>query len=195
MRDAGAKSIFVASDTYGWPRARRAAVCIDEVEFETSNLMGAPRAQLASHGGDFAVDALAGASNPAYLEETPEVQITAAIEAKAAELDHDPVAIHAWVRNNVAWIPSWGATQSADHTLSSQRGNAMDIASLEIALLRASDIPARYAVGTIEVEAERFTNWAGGFDTIEAAADYAASGGLPIETITEAGRIERVRMA
>jgi len=111
----------------------------DERGFEASDLMGAPQARLASHGGDYAVDELAGASNPAYLEETPEVRITDAIEAKAAELDHDPVAIHAWVRNNVAWIPSWGATQSADHTLSSQRGNAADIAGLEIALLRASD--------------------------------------------------------
>jgi len=172
-------------DTHNCVPARRATLAIDESGFDSSGPRGAPWAKLASHGSDFAVDALAGASNPAYLEETPEVQLTAAIEAKAAELDHDPVAIHAWVRNNVAWIPSWGATQSADHTLSSERGNAADIAGLEIALLWASDIPARYAVGTIAVEAERFTNWAGGFDTIEAAADYAVSGGIPIE----AGRI------
>lgn len=34
--------------------------------------------------------------------------------------------------------------QHAEHTLSSRRSNAMNIAGLEIALLRASDIPARY---------------------------------------------------
>lgn len=84
--------------------------------------------------------------------------------------------------------------QDAEHTLSSRRGNATDIADLEIALLRASDIPARYVHGTIEVDEARFRNWAGSYDAIEPAADYAASDGVPITTIVEAGRIARIQM-
>jgi transglutaminase-like putative cysteine protease len=84
--------------------------------------------------------------------------------------------------------------QSAEHTLSSRRGNAMDIAGLEIALLRASDIPARYVHGTIEVDEARFRNWAGGYEDIMAASDYAASGGIPIQAIVEAGRVARIQI-
>ena len=54
---------------------------------------------------------------------------------------------------NITWQPTWGGIQNADLTLSAQRGNAMDIAGLTIALLRASKIPARYVHGTIDVPA------------------------------------------
>src|SRR5581483_2453069 len=111
--------------------------------------------------GDFKFDKLAGASDPAYLAETTEVVLTDAIKAKAQELEYNPVKIYHWVRNHVEWLPTWGATQDADVTLGSQRGNAFDIASLLIALLRASGIPARYVHGTIEVPADKFKNWAG----------------------------------
>jgi transglutaminase-like putative cysteine protease len=55
------------------------------------------------------------------------------------------------VRNSIEFIPSYGSIQGAAMTLSTRRGNAFDTASLEIALLRAAHIPARYAYGTIEV--------------------------------------------
>ena len=58
--------------------------------------------------------------------------------------------------------------------LSFRQGNAFDIASLQIALLRASDIPARYVHGTIEVEAGAFRSWAGGFEDIGNATGFAA---------------------
>ena len=152
-----------------------------------------PLPQLAAHG-EFDLDGLPGASEPRWREATAEVTLTEAIENKAAELDHDPVRIHAWVRNNVDWIPTWGATQSAEHTLSARQGNAFDIASLQIALLRASDIPSRYVHGTIEVDADAFRNWAGGFDDIRNATDYAASGGIPLTGLVEGGEIRKVRM-
>ena len=131
--------------------------------------------------GDFKFDKLPGASDPAY-------------RAKAAELAHNPVKIYHWVRNNVEWLPTWGATQDADVTLGSQRGNALDIASLLIALLRASDIPARYVHGTIEVPEDKFRNWAGGFTSITAVADYAASGGIPVTTVVSGGKITKVQL-
>ena len=51
------------------------------------------------------------------------------------------------------------AAAQADLTLGAKRGNAMDISSLLIALLRASKVPARYVHGTIDVESERLKNW------------------------------------
>jgi len=70
----------------------------------------------------------------------------------------------------------------------------MDIASLTIALLRAAKIPARYVHGTIDVSSEAFKNWAGGFTSIQAAAEYAASGGIPVTSIVSGGAIGKVRL-
>jgi hypothetical protein len=144
--------------------------------------------------GDFTFNKLTGATNPAYLAESDEVKLTPAIQAKAAELNHDPVKIYHWVRNNITWQPTWGGIQNADLTLSAQRGNAMDIASLTIALLRAARIPARYVHGTIDVPSDAFKNWAGGFTSIQTAAEYAASGGIPVTSIVSGGAISKVRL-
>ncbi|QOC23502.1 transglutaminase family protein [Wenzhouxiangella sp. AB-CW3] len=124
--------------------------------------------------------ALRDAGNPEYLAETPEVVITPAIEAKAAELDHDPIRIYHFVRNQIDFLPGWGATQDAELTLGARRGNAKDTSSLLIALLRASGIPARYVYGVIEVEAPKFTNWMGNFSHVNAAMQHASSGGIPV---------------
>src|SRR6218665_837058 len=82
------------------------------------------------------------APRPEDLAETPEVTLTPDIRAKALELKNNPVVIHNWVRNHIEWVPTWGAIQSAQDTLDKRRGNAVDIASLQIALLRAAGIPA-----------------------------------------------------
>jgi len=162
-------------------------------QFVKSGMIGNPLPQYAALG-DFSYSNLPDATNPAYLSETVEVKITQAIKDKAAVLNHDAVKIYHWVRNNVVWIPSWGAMQDADITLGSLRGNSADIASLLIALLRASQIPARYVHGTIDVPSDRFMNWVGGFSSIDGAANYAASGGIPLVGIVEAGKIAKVRM-
>ncbi len=162
-------------------------------DFVRAGLFNNPYAKLAAHGS-FRIDQLPGANDPAYLAATTEVVLTDAIRAKAAELEHNPVKIYSWVRNNVEWLPTWGATQDADVTLGSQRGNAFDIASLLVALLRASDIPARYVHGTIEVPEDKFRNWAGGFTDITAAADHAASGGIPITAVISGGKIATIQL-
>ena len=164
-----------------------------KAEFLQAGLYSNPYLQVAALG-DFTFDQLPGASDPAYLADSDEVVLTQAIRDKAAELAHDPVKIFHWVRNNVEWLPTWGAVQNAELTLSAQRGNAMDIASLTIALLRASGIPARYVHGTIEVPADRYKNWVGGFTDINAAANYAASGGVPVGTVETAGQISHIQL-
>ncbi len=166
---------------------------LSKAQFIRAGLTDNPTVKLAAHG-TFTFDQLPGASDPAYLAATAEVTLTPAIQAKAAELEHNPVKIYNWVRNNVEWLPTWGATQDADVTLGSKRGNSLDIASLLIAFYRASGIPARYVHGTIEVSADRFMNWAGGFTSINAAADYVSSGGVPVTTITSGGKITKVQL-
>jgi hypothetical protein len=165
----------------------------DPGAFRQSGLFDTPYAKLAALG-EYRLDGLPGADDPAFLAESDEVVLTQAIREKAAELAHDPVAIYHWVRNHIEWQPGWGAAQDAELTLQTGRGNAMDTASLTIALLRASGIPARYAHGTIEIPEDRFRNWAGGFENIYAAADYVSSGGVPITTLSSGGRVTKVRL-
>jgi Transglutaminase-like superfamily len=134
------------------------------------------------------------APSAADLAETAEVKLTTAIKAKALELGNNPVQIHNWVRNTLEWAPTWGAMQSAQDTLDKRRGNATDIASLEIALLRAAGIPARYQFGTIELTAPQLQNWAGGTTSPEAAQQIIGQGGIASRGIAEGGRFTKVRM-
>jgi len=165
----------------------------NEAEYAASGYVSSPLAQIAANGA-FSYSKLATASDPAYLAESTEVKLTPAIIAQAAALNHNPVTIHNWVRNNVEWLPTWGAMQTSDHTLSTLKGNAMDIASLTIALLRASGIPARYAHGTVDVPTDKLMNWAGGFTSDTAAGNHIASGGIPSTAVTRGGKIHHYRM-
>jgi hypothetical protein len=123
------------------------------------------------------------APNPAPggadLAETEDVQITEAIKALAAELDHHPAKIYNWVYNNIEFMPTYGSIQGSDMTLRTKRGNAFDTSSLLIALLRASGIHARYAYGTISVPADKVMNWVGGVTVPEAAMNLMGQGGHP----------------
>jgi transglutaminase-like putative cysteine protease len=166
---------------------------LTEDDYIASGLVGNPIYRVAQAGG-YNIANLPGASDPAFLAATDEVVLTDDIRAKATELGNEPVRIYEWVRNNVQWAPTWGAIQDASHTLSSRRGNAFDISSLTIALLRAAGYPARYVHGTIDVPEAAFRNWAGGFENINAAMEFASAGGIPLGPVTSAGRITKVRM-
>ncbi len=130
----------------------------------------------------------------ADLAQTPETQQSAAITAKANELGLNPVSIHNWVRNNIEWVPTWGAIQSAEDTLNKKRGNAHDTASLEIALLRAANIPARYQYGTIELTAEQAQNWVGGVTVPQAAQQLLGQGGIANKGIVAGGKIAKIQL-
>jgi len=125
----------------------------------------------------------------ADLAETEDVQLTPAIRAQATALNNNPVQIHNWVRNNIEFIPSYGSIQGADLTLQSKRGNAFDTASLEIALLRAAGIPARYAYGTVQMPAEAVMNWVGGVTKPEAAQSLLGQGGIPNVALVSGGKV------
>jgi len=162
-------------------------------QFHAAGLYDHPTVKLAAHGS-YRIDQLPGASDPAYLAATPEVVLSDAIRAKAQDLEHNPVKIYQWVRNNIEWVPSWGSMQGAELTLRNLKGNSIDAASLLIALLRASDIPARYVHGTIEVSADRLMNWAGGFTDANSAWDFVSAGGVPLTGLVSGGKVSAFRM-
>jgi transglutaminase-like putative cysteine protease len=135
-----------------------------------------------------------GAPTDADLAETLEVKFTEDIVSKAAELGNDPRAIYEWVRNNIEFVPTHGSIQGADYCLQTMQCNATDTASLLIALLRASNIPARYAHGTVEMPIDKVMNWAGGFTSSTAAIDFMASGGIPTTGLVEGGEIVQARL-
>jgi transglutaminase-like putative cysteine protease len=123
------------------------------------------------------------------LAETIEVQFTEDIQAKAAELENNPVKIYNWVRNNIEFVPTYGSIQGADYCMQTKLCNAFDTASLLIALLRASGIHARYVQGTVELPIEKVMNWVGGFSDPNSALSFIASGGIPVGGLTSGGKI------
>ncbi|WP_312462390.1 transglutaminase-like domain-containing protein [Comamonas sp.] len=130
----------------------------------------------------------------ADLAETEEVILTDAIKAKAVELQKDPVAIQNWVKNHIEWLPSWGSMQNANSVLQSGKGNSLDIASLTIALLRASGIPARYQFGTIELPVDRAKNLIGNFDDASSAQNMLGQGGIANVGVVSSGVIQKIKM-
>ncbi len=120
-----------------------------------------------------------GGPTQADLNGTLDAPLSDAIRARAAELNNDPVAIYQWVRNTIEFIPSYGSIQGADYTLAHQKGNAFDTSSLLIALLRAANVPARYAFGTVQIPSDAVMNWVGNVKTTDAAGNLLGQGGIP----------------
>ncbi|MBX9399686.1 DUF6531 domain-containing protein [Lysobacter sp. BMK333-48F3] len=127
------------------------------------------------------------------LSENEETQITPRIRSLADQLGRNPVAIFNWVRNNIDYVPTHGAIQGADLTLVNRRGNAGDTSSLLVALLRASDIPARFVYGTVNVPIEQAVNWLKA-DDADGAIGMLQFGGIPSTLLTSNGRAVAVRI-
>jgi len=128
------------------------------------------------------------------LAETPDVKLTESIKLLAQQLNNNPVEIYNWVRNNIEFIPTYGSIQGANYTLQSSKGNAFDTASLLIALLRAADIPARYAYGTVDIPADQVMNWVGGVTQPAAALQLLGQGGIPNQGKKEGGVVASITM-
>lgn len=127
------------------------------------------------------------------LRPTTDVQITDDVRALAVQLNRSPTAIYNWVYNNIHFVPSFGSIQGSDLTLANRQGNAFDIANLLIALLRASNVPARYVYGTVVMGADQMKNWVGGVDDVESARVLLGQGGIPGSAISYGGRYESIR--
>ena len=131
--------------------------------------------------------------NPAYLAETEAVQITDEIKALAQTLGYQPVPIVNWVHENIEFLPSYGSTQSSQTTLDMRRGNAFDTASLLIALLRASNIEARYVYGAVQISGERLVKWLKVSDA-QMAVNLLAYAAIPNGASIAGGEIKAVKI-
>lgn len=140
------------------------------------------------------VAAAASAPRPEDLQADEDVQITPEIEALAASLGDDPLALYRWVHDHVAFVPTYGSAQGSAMTLLSRRGNAFDTAALLVALLRAAGVPARFVQGTAELPSARVMNWLGGAETPQMAQQVLGQGGIPNVGVLRGSELTHVRV-
>lgn len=112
--------------------------------------------------------------------------ITTEIELKAAELNYDAKKMLEWVKFNVDYEPYYGSMKGSSETFIDMAGNDCDQASLLIALLRVSEIPAKYVGGNVTLDVDTLMNWTGG-ETPEAAIKILRNNGIPTSTIYKFG--------
>ena len=120
-----------------------------------------------------------GDVDPALLASTPDANTTDPfIQEEAAKLDYDPQRIIDWLHSDIGYNSYLGSVRGARGTLWSQAGNALDVASLGVALLRASGVPAQYVQGTLsETQAQ-------GLILSMFPASYQTVGYIPASTAT-----------
>jgi len=142
----------------------------------------------------FMAQATSDLPTPEDLAETIEVQFTQEIQDLAAQLEHNPLKIYNWVRNNIDFVPTYGSIQGANMCLLTKRCNDMDTASLLIALMRVSGVASRYVIGTVEIPIDKVMNWVGGFEDERAALNFIASNGTPGTALTDGSNPIAVQM-
>ena len=89
-------------------------------------------------------------TDPSLLASTPDANTTDPfIQEEAAKLNYDPQQIFNFLHTEIGYNSYLGSLRGARGTLWSSAGNALDVASLGVALMRASGIPAQYVSGTL----------------------------------------------
>jgi len=99
--------------------------------------------------------------DPGDLDSTTDIKFTEDIISLAADLNNSAAEIYHYVHDYIEFEPYLGSRKGAQQTLSHKAGNDYDQASLLIALLRTSGIPARYATGYVEMSLDQVKNWIG----------------------------------
>lgn len=129
----------------------------------------------------------------ASLAETEDVRLTPEIRALAERLEYSPAKILRHVYDNIAFEPYYGSLKGSAGTLVAGSGGATDQASLLIALLRASNIPARYVKAQVRVtdpspdpSGGRVARWLGAKSYAGAAAMLSQGQNPSVITINNA---------
>jgi hypothetical protein len=148
----------------------------------------APVVRPAYKGGDRNVSAADTAT-------TPEAPISKAIVDLAQSLQWNPVLIYEWVKNNVETEWYWGSMKGAEETLRQKSGNDADQAALLVALLRASNFPARYIKGTIEFfpDLDKAKNLTG-LDDPAKIYTFLQKAGIPVKPVIAGGGISNFQI-
>ncbi len=91
-----------------------------------------------------------GTVDPSLLASTPDANTNdPVIQEAAAALNYNPQTIFTFLQEAIGYNAYAGSMRGARGTLWSLAGNALDDASLGVALMRASGIPAQYVSGTL----------------------------------------------
>ena len=89
-------------------------------------------------------------SDPSLLASTPDANTTDPyVQEMAAQLDYNAQDIFSFLHTQIGYNSYTGSMRGARGTLWSSAGNALDVASLGVALMRASGIPAQYVSGML----------------------------------------------
>ena len=130
----------------------------------------------------------------ADLAANEDAQITPEIQFLATSLGNQPVKIYNWVRNNIEFVPAQGSVQGSQMTLEAKRGNAYDISSLLVAMLRSAGVSAKYVTGTVQVPVATVMNWVGGAESPKVAQQLLGVGGVPNVGVISGGTVTHIRM-
>lgn len=84
-----------------------------------------------------------------------DVLFTDTVRELAEQLEHNPAKIFEYLKNEITTQYYAGAMKGVDNTLLQKSGNSVDQSSALISLLRASNIPARYVHGVVEISAQQ----------------------------------------
>ena len=119
---------------------------------------------------------------PTAADTQPSVaaQVTPEIQALADKLGHDPLNLYNYVHDHIRTTLYYGSAKGADGTLQEMAGNDADQASLLVALLRASGVPARYEYANVTLTGEQVRSMLG-FETAQAAVDALAYVGYRVK--------------
>lgn len=85
----------------------------------------------------------------------------ASIAELARALKNDPDLIYEYVRNNIAYYPTWGIQKGAVGALLDNQGTAFDQATLMVQLLRQAGFTANHVKGRISLTAAQVQDWLG----------------------------------
>jgi RHS repeat-associated protein len=129
----------------------------------------------------------------ADLQLTPETAVSSEMAALAGDLEHDSARLYTWVRNTIELVPTTGLVQGAAETMASGCGNPVDQAALLIGLLRASNVPARYVHGTVELSADQLAAWTG-TENADAAVQLLSRNGIAVEVSSSGGAVGSVTL-
>ncbi|MDP9109082.1 MAG: Ig-like domain-containing protein, partial [Pseudomonadota bacterium] len=130
---------------------------------------------------------------PDDIGDSLEAPLSQEIIARAKSLDNDYVRIYEFVRNNTRTEWYAGSVKGALGTLRSAAGNDVDQASLLLALLRATGVPARYVHGVIELPVETVANSLALKDSAQ-VPNALTNAGIAFTPIPHGGRLAAVQV-
>ncbi len=109
----------------------------------------------------------------------------------AEKNQYDPGLIYSFVHNYFDYVPYYGSLKGAHLTYMDRSGNDADLSSLTISLLRASDIPARYVHGTIELNTKQAKNYFN-VNNESVIVDMLHENGLSAQAVSGGVRFEHI---